>query len=161
MYHIAHGTALCEYLITLWFRPAWKTHSYATEIGTLLFSPLYEVLTETRAGIVFVIIGQALRSMAMIHAATNFSHAIAWKKLETHKLVTDGIYACVVLAISFETSCSLPSNRWFRHPSYTGFFYWALGTQLVLQNTVSFLFFLVVLWRFFSARIRGTLIRLK
>lgn len=125
MYHIAHGTALCEYLITLWFRPAWKTHSYATEIGTLLFSPLYEVLTETRAGIVFVIIGQALRSMAMIHAATNFSHAIAWKKLETHKLVTDGIYACVVLVISFGTSCSLSSNRWFRHPSYTGFFYWA------------------------------------
>ncbi len=45
--------------------------------------------------------------------------------------------------------------RWFRHPSYAGFFYWALGTQLVLQNPVSFSFFLVVLWRFFHSRIKS------
>ena len=55
--------------------------------------PLYKPFPESCAGIVLVIIGQALRSMAMIHAATNFSHAIAWKKLEKHELVTDGIYA--------------------------------------------------------------------
>ena len=55
--------------------------------------PLCEPFSESYAGIVLVIIGLALRSMAMIHAATNPSHAIAWKKLEKHKLVTDGIYA--------------------------------------------------------------------
>lgn len=49
----------------------------------------------------------------------------------------------------------LAPTRWFRHPSYAGFFYWALGTQLVLQNPISFLGFLIVLWRFFSQRIRG------
>ena len=47
--------------------------------------------------------------------------------------------------------------RWFRHPSYAGFFYWALGTQLVLQNPVSFVFYAAVLYKFFSRRIRGTL----
>ena len=45
--------------------------------------------------------------------------------------------------------------RWFRHPSYAGFFYWALGTQLVLQNSVSFTIFAILLWRFFYYRIRG------
>jgi len=44
---------------------------------------------------------------------------------------------------------------WFRHPSYAGFFYWALGTQLVLQNPVSFVFFAVSLWRFFYYRTRA------
>ncbi len=47
------------------------------------------------------------------------------------------------------------SLSWVRHPSYAGFFYWALGTQLLLQNPLSLLFFCVVLWRFFYYRIRG------
>lgn len=45
-----------------------------------------------------------------------------------------------------------------RHPSYAGFFYWALGTQLLLGNPLSALVFAVVLWRFFSRRIRGKLV---
>ncbi|KAG8701541.1 hypothetical protein FRC08_004027 [Ceratobasidium sp. 394] len=72
----------------------------------------------------------------MIHAANNFSHSVATYKLTTHRLVTDGIYS-----IS-------------RHPSYTGFFYWSLGTQLVLQNPISFILYLVLLRRFFTSRIR-------
>ena len=43
-------------------------------------------------GIVFVVFGQVLRSVAMIHAATNFSHSVAYYKVEGHRLVTDGIY---------------------------------------------------------------------
>ena len=46
-------------------------------------------------------------------------------------------------------------QRWLRHPSYTGFFYWALGTQLVLQNPVSFVLYSVLLWRFFYYRTRS------
>lgn len=48
-----------------------------------------------------------------------------------------------------------PLHSWFRHPSYAGFFYWALGTQLVLQNPISFAMYAVVLWRFFYYRTRG------
>ena len=46
-------------------------------------------------------------------------------------------------------------RRWSRHPSYAGFLYWALGTQLVLQNPFSFGVYLVLLMRFFSSRIIG------
>ncbi|KAF7292419.1 Protein-S-isoprenylcysteine O-methyltransferase [Mycena chlorophos] len=120
LYHIAHATALTEYFITLWFFPSWKTY------------PKFAV-----AGLALVVLGQTLRSTAMIHAATNFSHAVAFKKRDAHVLVTDGIYA------------------WLRHPSYTGFFYWALGTQLVLQNRFSFVLYLILLWRFFFYRIRA------
>ncbi|GBE79677.1 protein-s-isoprenylcysteine O-methyltransferase [Sparassis latifolia] len=87
------------------------------------------------AGIVLVIFGQILRSAAMIQAGNSFSHVVAYRKLDDHVLVTGGIYA------------------WFRHPSYAGFYYWALGTQLLLQNPISFVGFAVVLWRFFSNRI--------
>ncbi|KAI0353593.1 protein-s-isoprenylcysteine O-methyltransferase [Trametes cingulata] len=120
LYHIAHSIALSEYLITLYFKPEWKQHAYISSIGVAM-----------------VLSGQALRSIAMIHAGSNFSHVLALRKAEGHVLVTGGIY------------------RWFRHPSYAGFFYWALGTQLVLQNPVSFVFFAGVLWRFFYRRIRA------
>ena len=51
-----------------------------------------------------VIVGQALRSSAMIHASNNFSHAVAFRKLETHRLVTDGVYAYVITHNSFSRS---------------------------------------------------------
>ncbi|KAL0949432.1 hypothetical protein HGRIS_009492 [Hohenbuehelia grisea] len=120
MYHVANGTALAEYLLSLYFKPELKSYPYASTIG-----------------IAVVILGQTLRSMAMIHASTNFSHLVAFKKRDTHKLVTDGIYA------------------WFRHPSYAGFFYWALGTQILLQNPLSFVLYCVLLWRFFYHRTRA------
>jgi protein-S-isoprenylcysteine O-methyltransferase Ste14 len=44
-------------------------------------------------GIGIVILGQALRSVAMITAAANFNHAVQFRKQDEHKLVTDGIYA--------------------------------------------------------------------
>jgi protein-S-isoprenylcysteine O-methyltransferase len=48
-----------------------------------------------KLGIVITILGQTLRSLAMIHASTNFSHAVAFEKRSNHQLVTDGIYAWV------------------------------------------------------------------
>jgi protein-S-isoprenylcysteine O-methyltransferase Ste14 len=48
-----------------------------------------------------------------------------------------------------------PPLRWFRHPSYAGFYYWALGTQLILQNPLTFVLFTILLWRFFYYRTRG------
>ena len=46
-------------------------------------------------------------------------------------------------------------NRFSRHPSYTGFFYWAVATQLMLGNVVSIVGFVYVLAKFFEARIIG------
>jgi protein-S-isoprenylcysteine O-methyltransferase len=119
-YHAANGTALLEHVITLYFAPELKTYPYISLIGIFV-----------------VVAGQALRSTAMVHASTNFSHSLEYRKRPSHTLVTSGVY------------------RFFRHPSYAGFFYWALGTQLVLQNPISFIAFSILLWRFFYYRTRS------
>ncbi|KAG8977756.1 hypothetical protein FRB90_008715, partial [Tulasnella sp. 427] len=117
-YHLANGIAVTEFLITKYFFPNLKTWPYVSQFGILL-----------------TIASHALRSGAMITAATNFSHAVMSKKEDTHVLVTNGIYS------------------WLRHPSYTGFYYWGLGTQLTLQNPISFVGYSIVMWNFFHQRI--------
>lgn len=92
MYHIANGTAVLEYLITLYFKPDIKAFPHVSTIGKLY--PLSELQAlNPAAGIVMVVVGQALRSAAMIHASTNFSHSVAFRKAEAHRLVTDCVYA--------------------------------------------------------------------
>ena len=81
--------------------------------------------------------GLLLRSLAMIQAASNFSHNLRFNLSTNHELVTDGIY------------------RLIRHPSYTGFALFAIGAQLVLGNLVCSGAFVVVLRKFFSERIRA------
>ncbi|PWN94094.1 ICMT-domain-containing protein [Acaromyces ingoldii] len=119
-YHLAHLLGLFEFLVESFLFPTLKQTSRWTYIGLVL-----------------VFIGQLIRSLAMVHAADNFSHEVAHHKRPDHRLVTDGIYA------------------YTRHPSYLGFFTWALGTQIGLSNPLSTIIFAVVLWRFFSRRIRG------
>ncbi|ETN39558.1 uncharacterized protein HMPREF1541_05784 [Cyphellophora europaea CBS 101466] len=92
--------------------------------------------TVTVIGMGLIVLGQMARSMAMREAGASFNHlAVQYYKREDHILVTSGIFS------------------WVRHPSYFGFFYWALGTQLVLGNSFSFLAYTLVLWRFFSHRV--------
>ncbi|KIM29520.1 hypothetical protein M408DRAFT_8173 [Serendipita vermifera MAFF 305830] len=117
-YHIAHSVAVLEFVLTVYFFPNAKRWNYVTPIGMLV-----------------VLGGQFLRSIAMIHASKNFSHMVAYKRLHGHELVTDGIYS------------------WSRHPSYVGFFYWGLGTQIALQNPISFIGYFIVMLRFFQKRI--------
>lgn len=87
-------------------------------------------------GLVVVAVGQIVRTAAMVQAGRSFNHMIQRKRATSHALVTDGVYA------------------WLRHPSYFGFFWWALGTQLVLGNVVCLAGYAAVLWRFFATRIR-------
>ncbi|GAM87348.1 hypothetical protein ANO11243_053710 [Dothideomycetidae sp. 11243] len=84
-----------------------------------------------------VLAGQAVRSTAMAQAGTNFNHIPARQKAADHTLVTNGVYA------------------YLRHPSYAGFFWWALGTQLLVGNKMCAMVYAGVLWRFFDSRIRG------
>lgn len=44
-----------------------------------------------------------------------------------------------------------------RHPSYFGFFWFGLGTQILLANPISLAVFTFILWRFFQERIRYVL----
>ncbi|KAL8723301.1 MAG: hypothetical protein Q9225_000353 [Loekoesia sp. 1 TL-2023] len=86
-------------------------------------------------GFALLVIGQGTRTLAMVHAATNFNHLIQFRKKEGHVLVTNGIY------------------RWLRHPAYFGFFWWGLGTQIIMGNVGCLIGYAVVLWRFFKYRI--------
>ncbi|KAF1997128.1 ICMT-domain-containing protein [Amniculicola lignicola CBS 123094] len=121
-YRQAHTFALIETVITSYFFPSWQSRVNPPPVIAL--------------GVVMVLVGQVVRSLAMIEAGTNFNHQVQSEKNEGHELVTTGLYSV------------------FRHPSYFGFFWWALGTQVVLGNTVSLIGYACVLWYFFSTRIR-------
>jgi len=86
-------------------------------------------------GLLLTISGEIMRKLAMFTAGRNFSHTISTRKCAEHKLVTHGIYGLL------------------RHPSYTGWFYWALGTQILLQNPLCFVMFAVISHQFFKDRI--------
>jgi len=121
-YAIAHTSALVETVIVGYFFP------------NRVLAPSWIVVP---LGLGLVLIGQIVRSLAMLHAGASFNHHIQQSKATTHTLVTTGIYSV------------------FRHPSYFGFFWWGLGTQIVLGNLVCFVAYTAVLWYFFYERIRG------
>lgn len=125
-YAIAHAAASLECLVVgvVWPHRAWVPLS---PVGPLLV---------TAAGLAMVAVGQAVRSAAMVQAGASFNHVVQQRRARQHTLVTTGVYAHL------------------RHPSYFGFFWWGLGTQLVMGNAVCFVAYAAVLWRFFSARIR-------
>jgi protein-S-isoprenylcysteine O-methyltransferase len=68
-------------------------------------------------------------------AGRNFNHQIQTRKDEKHKLVTDGVYQ-----IS-------------RHPSYLGWYLWAVGTQIFMLSAISTVLFIGSSWLFFNNRI--------
>ncbi|EAQ89125.1 hypothetical protein CHGG_05744 [Chaetomium globosum CBS 148.51] len=125
-YAIAHTVAAleCLFVHALWPGASW------TPLGPRLGTVVVAV------GLVLVAVGQAVRSVAMIHAGRSFNHLVQNRRREDHVLVTTGVYGVL------------------RHPSYFGFFWWALGTQMVMGNVFSFVGYAAVLWRFFSRRIR-------
>lgn len=100
----------------------------------LHISPVYPFFQ--LIGISLVTFGILLRSLAMITAAANFSHVIR-NDLSSgdHKLVIEGVYALC------------------RHPSYLGFFAFAVGGQVILGNYFSTAIFIYVLQKFFRQRI--------
>lgn len=123
-YAVAHSSAFLECLIVSVFFP---NRSWAPfHLGPVLLA----------IGLAMVAVGQVVRSVAMLEAGASFNHHVQTRKAASHQLVTSGIYS------------------WFRHPSYFGFFYWGLGTQLVMGNVVCFFAYAYVLWTFFSHRIR-------
>ncbi|KZM21282.1 Protein-S-isoprenylcysteine O-methyltransferase [Ascochyta rabiei] len=106
------------------------TSYFFSEWQSKIHSPLVILL-----GVAMVLVGQVVRSIAMAQAGTNFNHTVQSSKNEGHELVTGGLYA------------------YLRHPSYFGFFWWGIGTQVMLGNTLCTLAYAGVLWYFFKTRI--------
>lgn len=63
-------------------------------------------------GLAVCVTGEIIRKLAMFTANTNFNHHVQSERAEDHELVTNGIYS------------------WCRHPSYAGWFFWSIGTQV-------------------------------
>jgi protein-S-isoprenylcysteine O-methyltransferase len=102
----------------------------------LYFIPSIKTALITRIlGLLLVMFGETFRKMAMYTAGTNFNHYVQETKQQDHELVTSGIYSLV------------------RHPSYFGWFYWSIGTQLLLANPICLVAYTVTSWKFFNSRI--------
>ncbi|KAL2872646.1 protein-S-isoprenylcysteine carboxyl O-methyltransferase [Aspergillus lucknowensis] len=127
-YNVAHSSAAVEFLLAYYF---WPRNSYFEATGPICGIKLQVVL-----GLALIILGQVVRTMAMAQAGSNFNHTVQVERKEGHTLVQHGVYAVL------------------RHPSYFGFFWWGLGTQLVLGNVVCLVGYAIVLWNFFNNRIR-------
>lgn len=76
-----------------------------------------------------------MRVMAFFTAKSNFTHRVSSRKKESHRLVTHGIYSV------------------FRHPSYTGFYYFSIASMLMIGNFGCAVLFTLVLSLFFENRI--------
>lgn len=57
------------------------------------------------------------------------------EKSADHVLVTHGVYSL------------------FRHPSYVGWFYWSIGTQIILLNPFCTIAYTAASWLFFKERV--------
>ncbi|XP_015600763.1 protein-S-isoprenylcysteine O-methyltransferase [Cephus cinctus] len=99
------------------------------------FPTIKEASSISYFGLVLCLGGEVLRKMAIFTAKRNFSHIVQNKKAENHELVTHGVYG------------------FCRHPSYVGWFYWSIGTQLILQNPFCFVAYAITSWRFFHERV--------
>lgn len=151
-YNIAHAAGLIECLLTHSILPtffstpvvassrslhqpelfwSWRSSSWLS----LTMTPW--PASVTLLGLFITTLGQFTRSCAMAQAGTNFNHIVQTKRTDDHRLVTTGIYA------------------YLRHPSYFGFFWWGLGTQIVMANRVCLVVYAIVLWRFFQRRIQS------
>ncbi|XP_070064436.1 protein-S-isoprenylcysteine O-methyltransferase-like [Drosophila virilis] len=69
------------------------------------------------------------------HCRAQLTHLVQDEKHTDHKLITHGLYA------------------YSRHPSYVGWFYWSIGTQVILMNPLCICIYALVSWLFFHDRI--------
>eukprot|EP01134_Creolimax_fragrantissima_P001699 CFRG1699T1 len=116
-YGIAVSAAWLEYLVELVLFPSMKG-SWVLYVGASI-----------------AVCGQAMRTIAMWTAGSNFTHIIQYNKRDAHVLVTNGIYS-----IS-------------RHPGYCGWFWWSVGTQILLCNPGCMVLYAMASYKFFSDRI--------
>ncbi|MBZ3871385.1 Protein-S-isoprenylcysteine O-methyltransferase [Sciurus carolinensis] len=97
----------------------------------ITLAELKQITWLSATGLLMVLFGECLRKAAMFTAGSNFNHVVQKEKSDTHTLVTSGVYA------------------WFRHPSYVGWFYWSIGTQVKMCNPICGVVYALTVWRIF------------
>lgn len=86
-------------------------------------------------GITICLAGEVVRKVAILTANSNFNHVVQYRKATDHELITHGVY------------------KYMRHPSYAGWFWWSIGTQIVLGNPICVVLYALASWKFFHERI--------
>ena len=127
-YNVANIVSFVECILGYLFFP----HSFLSWT-----EPIAGVKVQVVVGFLLIVMGQSLRTLAMVHAGRNFNHTVQVVRKEGHVLVKSGVYSV------------------FRHPSYFGYFWWEIGMQLVMGNAVCLVTHTLVLWKFFNTRIRS------
>nr|CAG4645779.1 EOG090X0CFU [Lynceus sp. MCZ IZ 141354] len=89
----------------------------------------------SNTGVAICLVGEIIRKGAMLTAWSNFDHLVRFEKEDDHQLVSHGIY------------------NWCRHPSYVGWFYWSIGTQIILCNPICTILYAMASWKFFNQRV--------
>lgn len=117
---IVYGGTLIEYFLRDRYLNWWK-------LPFMICPPII--------GLIFGVIGQTTRTLAMYTARQSFSHYIQTEKGAHHTLITNGIYSIL------------------RHPSYFGYFWWFVGTEIVAGNPLVLIVGIYKLWDFFNRRI--------
>jgi protein-S-isoprenylcysteine O-methyltransferase len=136
-YNSAHTAAFTELLVRHWLHSALKPSWLRLPFELPALFPSVPSAVPVSIGLALIILGQYVRTAAMAKAGKSFNHIVQSTKKDDHVLVTSGVYA------------------FSRHPSYFGFFWWGLGTQLVLGNPICFAVYALVLWKFFAYRIQS------
>jgi len=138
MYTIAVVVSCFEF----WFVRPWIYNPLIRSLSTTLLilsddSKFYWFLnTIPSLGCVLLFGGLGLRILAMMTCGTNFHHLIQSHQKDDHLLVTHGIY------------------KYLRHPSYTGWFYFTIGTQILLGNPLTTIGYGITGLNFFQRRIK-------
>jgi protein-S-isoprenylcysteine O-methyltransferase len=141
---------LSEFFLALCFNRdhlSWKSMLFSWPYVAMLLLAIVEYWVESHycpflkqplvsaLGIVLCVSGELVRKSAMVTAGRGFTHEIAEHYHPNHKLTTHGVY------------------RFSRHPGYLGWFWWAIGAQLVLSNPLSTIIAAITAWHFFADRI--------
>lgn len=123
---LSHSPAYIGAALTSWIEFGLESYFFP-DIKVLPYVPYI--------GLIICIGGEMVRKLAMFTAAKNFDHLVQYTKADDHTLVTHGIYS------------------WCRHPSYVGWFYWSIGTQIILLNPICIIVYTIISWMFFNERI--------
>jgi len=104
-------------------------------IEVLLFPSLKRRFLPLLFGTLVCGLGQIIRVASMLTCESNFSHQVQEERSEDHVLVTSGLYSIL------------------RHPSYFGWFWWSVSTQVLLSNPICFVGYFYASHQFFNDRI--------